>query len=80
MVIISRALIEWCIGEPWSSSIVSYNITSMKHNTNIHHYNNIILIIKLQIHLHARQGYLEAITRLGPGEGLGRADAKRLDG
>ena len=30
--------IEWCIGESQSSSIVSYNITSLKHNqhTNIH--------------------------------------------
>jgi len=41
-------------GEPWSSLIVSYNITSINHNqhTNIHHYNNIIIIIiiiKLQV-------------------------------
>ena len=29
MVITSRAPIEWCIGEPRSSSIVSYNTTSI---------------------------------------------------
>jgi len=52
MFIISRAPIEWCIGELWTFSIVAYSITSIKHNTNtdIHiykHYNNnnIIIII-----------------------------------
>ena len=49
MVIISRAPIEWCIGKPRSSSIVSYNIILISTFTTTQQHNILILIITLQV-------------------------------